>query len=108
MRACAKGHLYQDELLHCPTCIAEKNDQAIRDVQAMFLATAVAGGYALRVAKKSPRHVLMFKSDTRIFCGTNLDAKPQIEYTTYSTETLAKVCPGCRVAIASAVEDLTQ
>jgi hypothetical protein len=107
---CAKeGHFIPDKALSCPDCAKERDQQALQDAQLEFLRRTVRGdfNYTLRVIKDRDRHVLMYTSYKRTFCGQHLESKPPyIEYEPYNADTLSKVCAGCRVAIASMVREI--
>jgi hypothetical protein len=104
---CAKGHTMPDNLMMCPTCVAKKGDEAFRDLQVEFLRKVIRGefSYSLRVAKSRERHVMMYASTTRTFCGLQLEASPNFKYEAYDTETLSHVCAGCRIEIARLVAE---
>lgn len=104
---CPKGHYIPDDSLVCPMCAARKAEAAMHALQLEFLRKAVnhESNYTLRVAKLPQRHVLQYSSYTRTFCGQELAAAPTIKYEPYETDTLLKVCAGCRAAIAAAVEE---
>jgi hypothetical protein len=97
-----------EKAIACPTCIGEQNDRAMRDLQVEFLRKVARAefSYSLRVAKGGDRHVLMYSSYTRTFCGRDLPTKPHINYEPYDDVTLAKVCAGCRSAIRSLLEEV--
>jgi hypothetical protein len=104
---CTRGHLMIDTALVCSICMAEQDRQAMRELQLEFLRKAVNGdwNYALRVAKMPERHVIMFSSQVRTFCGLELKTKPRIGYEAYTDATLEKLCAGCRMAVKDAVAE---
>lgn len=105
---CRNGHTVPDNVLICPACLAGRSDHALRELQIEFLRKVARGefSYALRVAKGKERHVMMYGSWTRAFCGKELQAKPPITYEPYTDQTLEKVCAGCRIAIASVMQEV--
>jgi hypothetical protein len=107
---CAKGHLMADSAIACPACAAVRAEAALRELQVEFLRKTLNGefSYALRIAKGIDRHVLMYSSHTRTFCGRDLEHRPKIDYQPYSAEAFGKICAGCRIEIARLVaeEDL--
>jgi hypothetical protein len=109
---CVKGHTVPDSHMVCPACTAQAGAEGFRGLQAEFLRKAAKGEWsyslrvAFRVAKDDPRHVLMYLSPTRTFCGRELEQRPQIKYEHYNEETLAKVCAGCRMEIASIMREV--
>jgi hypothetical protein len=108
MNYCVKGHRVPDENLTCPECASARREQGLHEIQAEFLRKVVGGafGYTLRVAKLPEKHVLMYTSYTRTFCGRELKAKPQISYQPYDAEALARVCAGCRIEIQRALQEV--
>lgn len=96
-----------DSALVCAVCMAEQDKQAMRELQLEFLRKTVNGewNYGLRVAKMPERHVIMFSSQVRTFCGQELKTKPRISYEHYSDATLEKLCAGCRAAVQDAVAE---
>ena len=109
MNDCLKGHHIPENALTCPTCARERGEAAFRDLQVEFLRKAASGefSYALRVAKGVDRHVLMYSSYTRAFCGQELTGKPQIQYAPYNADTLVGICAACRTEIARVLEEAT-
>jgi hypothetical protein len=103
---CSKGHYVSNNALFCATCAMERSESALQELQTEFLRKAANGepSYTLRVAKGSERHVVMYSSQTRTFCGQELATKPQIRYEAYNDKTLATICAGCRSTIASVME----
>jgi hypothetical protein len=108
MSFCSKGHTMPENVLVCPICAATRGEDAFRKLQLEFLRKAVNRdfSYSLRIAKGTEKHVLMYSSYSRTFCGTELEMRPQIQYEAYDEDTLAKLCAGCRSAIASMVEEM--
>ena len=106
MNYCDRGHFIPNANLTCPECAAARSERALREMQVEFLRKAVSGsiGYTLRVARGGDRHVLMYSSYTKTFCGHELKSKPQITYEPYSIDALSRVCSGCRVEIKRALE----
>jgi hypothetical protein len=108
---CVKGHTVPDSHMVCPACTAQAGAEGFRSLQAEFLRKAAKGEWpyslrvAYRVAKNDVRHVLMYSSVTRTFCGKELEQRPHIKYERYCDETLAKVCAGCRMEIASIMRE---
>jgi hypothetical protein len=102
---CPKGHFLPDNVVTCPVCAAEQGEKALQDLQTEFLRKAQHGdwNYTLRVSKTAERHALLYPNHKRTFCGQELK-KPKIEYAPYTTDTLAKLCPACRAAIAGALQ----
>jgi hypothetical protein len=96
-----------DKVLVCPTCWAQQGEMAFQGLQREFLRKAARHefGYSVRIAKGNEKHVLMYSSFTRTFCGKDLQVKPQIHYEAYDDDTLAKVCAGCRIAIAGLMQE---
>jgi hypothetical protein len=107
MNYCPKGHFIPDSALTCPRCATERGEAGMRALQLEFLRKAVSGdfSYTLRIARGNERHVLLYTSYSRAFCGKELGVRVQIAYEPYSDQTLAKICVGCRIAIASAVQE---
>lgn len=105
---CKNGHFMDDKLLVCRRCAEEQSEPAMHELQREFLRKVADGEYhyGLRVAKGPQRHVIMYSSHTRTFCGTELKTPQTIHYEEYNGETLAGVCPGCRRAILSVIEEL--
>jgi hypothetical protein len=108
MNSCPKGHAIPEKALACPACAAERGEKAFHDLQIEFLRKAMKGvySYSLRVVKGNDRHVLMYSSYSRTFCGKELESRPHIHYEAYDEDTLAKLCAGCRSVIASMVEEM--
>ena len=106
MNYCSKGHFIPNNVLTCPTCTTEASDEALRGMQVEFLRKAKGGdvNYTLRVARGGDRHVLMYSSFTRTFCGKELKSKPRIGYELFTSEALSNICSGCRVEIKRALE----
>jgi len=109
MNYCAKGHFIPNANLACPQCATERGEEAFRELQVEFLRKAANGepNYTLRVARGGERHVLMYTSFTKAFCGKDLKAKPQIAYEPLGPDTLSKVCAGCRVEIKRALQEVS-
>jgi hypothetical protein len=107
MNYCPKGHSIPDNALACPDCAMARGDEALYNLQLEFLRKAASGevNYTLRVAKGADRHVLMYTSYTRTFCGRELKGKPRIGYEPYSADALSHVCTGCRIALTSALKE---
>jgi hypothetical protein len=105
---CPKGHYVTENALACSQCATQRAEAAFRSLQAEFLRKAARGefSYCLRVAKGRDRHVLMFSSYTRTFCGKELNAKPQIRYESYDDATVVNICASCRSAIASLMREV--
>jgi hypothetical protein len=105
---CPKGHAVPDRAITCPECYAELREKAIQEQQPEYLRKAERGewNYWLRIAKGPERHALLYPKHTRTFCGHQLKTTPQIDHLPYTTETLSKICPACRAAIASALQIL--
>ena len=103
---CPNGHIMPDSKLACPTCTAQMAEKALQTMQVEYLHKAAKGdfGYTLRIAKGSDRHVLLYATSDRTFCGQTLAIHPHIYYEPYSDDTLAKVCAGCRIAIKNITE----
>jgi hypothetical protein len=80
-------------------------DENLRSVQLAFLrqaAVEIGKGkipYPLRLARTRERHVLLYGSHTRTFCGLELK-KTAPKYEPYNDETLARGCAECREAVA--------
>lgn len=104
---CPKGHAIPDKAVTCPECAAELAEPALRDLQRQFLRKARDHdwNYLLRVARAPQRHAILYSTHTRTFCGLDLKTRPRIEYVPYTADTLSKLCPLCRTAIASALEE---
>jgi hypothetical protein len=104
--ACPKGHLHDDKYLSCPICAAQASDQELRHTQLEYVRKAASGGYPLRVTKDSNRHLIMYTSYKRSFCGFEYEERQKMQYEPYSNEALAKCCPGCRSAFNSVVQEV--
>jgi len=102
---CPKGHLIPDNAVACLECYMEKREKGIQEQQAEFLRKARNGEwqYTLRVSKGTESHALLYPNHRRTFCGQELKG-PKIEHAPYTTETLSKLCPACRAAIAGALQ----
>ena len=112
MTVCARGHMYKDTFLHCPTCTEERGDEELCRIQVEFLRRVANAefSYGLRVCKSvkgGQRHVMMFSSWVRTFCMRTLPEKPSITYEPYCDETLARVCTGCRIEIRRLMKEAT-
>ena len=81
-------------------------DENLRSAQLAFLRQAaieIGNGkipYPLRISRTKERHVLLYGSHTRTFCGVNLEKKQALKYEPYGNETLAKGCVECHKAVA--------
>jgi hypothetical protein len=105
---CPKGHAIPDKAVTCPECAAENAEKGLQEQQVEFLRKAKNGDwqYTLRVSKTPERHAILYRTHTRTFCGQELRTRPHIDYAPYTTDTLSKLCPACRAAIASALQIL--
>jgi hypothetical protein len=105
---CSKGHWMDDNMMICSQCAAIRGESAFRDLQIEFLRKVISGksAYSLRLAKGTQKHLLMYTSCTRTFCGKELQVAPQIKYESYGEETLTKVCAGCRSELKRLVEEI--
>ena len=108
MNYCQQGHFVPETFLTCPQCAADRSNAAFHDLQLEFLRKVVSGeaGYALRVTRTPQKHVLMYTSYFKTFCGQELATEHQIAYKPYSTDMLFSVCAGCRAAIESAIQEV--
>jgi hypothetical protein len=106
MNYCPKKHFIPDGALACPVCVAQRFEVGQRQMQVEYLRRAVNREYSylLRVTKGSGNHALMYPATIRTFCGTDLAARPRIDYVSYDPEALAKLCPFCREEIAHLLE----
>jgi hypothetical protein len=109
MRHCAQGHFIPEDKLTCPECATARGEEAFHSLQLEFLRKAADGehNYTLRVAKGPDRHVLMYTSWVRTFCGQELKTKPQIAYEALDANALSRVCAGCRIEITRALQEVS-
>ena len=116
---CPNGHMYRDNLLECPQCLAFRNEDSLLAAQPEFLRKTLKGDYALRVVKVGGgnKHTLLFTSYTRTFCGTELPVGksktskpllPTISYETWTAELMRRLCPGCRNAMIHTLEGVAR